>query len=123
MSSPRPHPAQPRREPARCGPSDLPRPGGELRQRDREGQEDQRGALRLVVNAVVHWNTRYLDAALSQVRASGLTVKPEDVERLSPLLIDQINALGRYEFALKESIRQGPLRPLRDPGELDDLVA
>ena len=96
---------------------------GELRQRYREGQEDQLGALGLVVNAVVLWNTRYLDAALAQVRASGVAVKPEDVERLSPLLLDHINVLGRYEFALKESIRQGKLRPLRDPDELDDLAA
>jgi TnpA family transposase len=96
---------------------------GELRQRYREGQEDQLGALGLGVNAVVLWNTRYLDAALAQVRASGLTVKPEDVERLSPLLIDHINVLGRYEFAVKESIRQGKLRPLRDPDELDGLAA
>jgi TnpA family transposase len=96
---------------------------GELRQRYREGQEDQLGALGLVVNAVVLWNTRYLDAALAQVRAAGVPVKPEDVERLSPLLLDHVNVLGRYEFALKESVRQGHLRPLREPDELDDLAA
>ena len=96
---------------------------GELRQRYREGQEDQLGALGLVVNAVVLWNTRYLDAALAQVRAAGVPVKPEDVERLSPLLLDHINVLGRYEFALKESVRQGHLRPLREPDELDDRAA
>jgi Tn3 transposase DDE domain len=96
---------------------------GELRQRYREGQEDQLGALGLVVNAVVLWNTRYLDAALAQVSTSRATVKPEDVERLSPLLLDHINVLGRYEFNLKKSIRQGKLRPLRDPDERDDLAA
>jgi TnpA family transposase len=96
---------------------------GELRQRYREGQEDQLGALGLVVNAVVLWNTRYLDAALAQVRASGMPVKPEDVERLSPLLLDHINVLGRYDFALTESVRQGRLRPLRAPDERDDLAA
>ncbi len=96
---------------------------GELRQRYREGQEDQLGALGLVVNAVVLWNTRYLDAALAKVRTTDVAVKPEDVERLSPLLLDHINVLGRYEFALKESIRQGELRPLREPKELDDLAA
>ena len=69
------------------------------------------------------WNTRYLDAALAQVRAAGMPVKPEDVERLSPLLLDHINVLGRYEFALKESVRQGHLRPLREPDELDDRAA
>jgi hypothetical protein len=31
--------------------------------------------------------------------------------------------LGRYEFALKESIRQGKLRLQRDPDELNDLAA
>jgi len=95
---------------------------GELRQRYREGQEDQRDALGLVVNAVVLWNTRYLDATLGQVRCSGEVVKPEDVERLSPLLLEHINVLGRYEFARKVSIRQGQLRPLRFPDELDDLA-
>ena len=47
----------------------------------------------------------------------------EDVQRLSPLLLDHVNVLGRYEFALKESIRQGQLRPLREPKEADDLAA
>src|SRR5207253_4003659 len=37
---------------------------GELRQRYREGQEDQLGALGLVVNIIVLWNTRYMEAAL-----------------------------------------------------------
>jgi len=50
-------------------------------------------------------------------------VKPEDVERLSPLLIDHVNVRGRYEFALKESVRQGQLRPLRDPEQGNDLAA
>ena len=64
---------------------------------------------------MVLWNTRYLDAALAQVRTSRATVKPEDVERLSPLLLDHINVLGRYEFNLKKSIRQGKLRPTPRP--------
>jgi hypothetical protein len=50
-------------------------------------------------------------------------VKPEDVERLSPLLLDHVNVLGRYDFALTESVRQGRLRPLRTPNERDDLAA
>ena len=75
---------------------------GELRQRYRECKEDDMGALGLVVNAVVLWNTRYLDAALAQVRASGTVVEPEDVVRLSPLLLDHVNVLGRYEFHPEE---------------------
>jgi TnpA family transposase len=41
---------------------------GEVRQRYREGQEDQLGALGLVVNVVVLWNTLYMDAALAHLR-------------------------------------------------------
>ena len=39
---------------------------GELRQRYREGMEDQLSALGLVVNAAVLWNTCYLQQALEQ---------------------------------------------------------
>jgi len=66
---------------------------GELRQRYRESRQDQPGALRLVVNAVVLWDTRYLDAALAQRRHAGGLVKLEDVERLSPLLLDHVGAV------------------------------
>lgn len=44
---------------------------GELRQRYREGQEDQLSALGLVLNAVVLWNTRYTDAAVHRLRTQG----------------------------------------------------
>lgn len=44
---------------------------GELRQRHRDGQEDQLGSLGLVVSVVVLWNTIYMDAALNQLRAEG----------------------------------------------------
>ncbi len=60
---------------------------------------------------------------MTKARASGAVVKPEDLERLSPLLLDHVNVLGRYEFILKKSIRQGKLRPLRDPEKPDDLAA
>ena len=36
---------------------------GQVYQKYREGQEDQLGALGLVINAITLWNTRYLDAA------------------------------------------------------------
>ena len=88
---------------------------GELRQRYREGQEDQLGALGLVVNVIVLWNTIYMDAALDQLRASGFDVRDEDVARLSPLGFDHINMLGRYAFVLPEKVARGELRPLRDP--------
>jgi TnpA family transposase len=93
---------------------------GELRQRYREGQEDQLGALGLVVNAIVLWNTLYMEAALKQLRDEGFEVKAEDVARLSPLVHTHINFQGRYSFVLSDAVAQGQLRPLRDPDELDE---
>ena len=91
-----------------------------LRQRYREGQEDQLGSLGLVVNVIVLWNTIYMDAALNQLRAEGFDVRAEDVARLSPLGFDHINMLGRYAFILPDQIARGELRPLRDPRNTND---
>ena len=88
---------------------------GELRQRYREGQEDQLGALGLVVNVIVLWKTIYMDAALNQLRAEGFDVRAEDVARLSPLGFEHINMLGRYAFTLPDAVARGELRPLRNP--------
>ena len=93
---------------------------GELRQRYREGQEDQLGALGLVVNALVLWTTRYMDAALNHLRSAGAQVKPEDLARLSPLGNKHFNMLGRYHFDVSDSVLRGELRPLRDPKEADE---
>ena len=73
---------------------------GEPRPRYREGQEDQLGALGLVVNAIILWNTIYMDAAIDQLRVEGFDVRDEEVARLSPLVHEHINMLGRYAFTL-----------------------
>ena len=93
---------------------------GELRQRYREGQEDQLGALGLVVNALVLWTTRYMDAALNHLRATGTEVRKEDLARLSPLSHKHFNMLGRYHFAVPEEVLRGKLRPLRDSNDADE---
>ena len=93
---------------------------GELRQRYREGQEDQSGALGLVVNIIVLWNTIYIDAALAQLRQEGYPVRDEDVARLSPFVHERhINLLGRYSFTVPEAVTRGELRPLRNPNDAD----
>ncbi len=88
---------------------------GELRQRYREGQEDQLSALGFLVNACVLWNTVYTTRALEAIRAEGTRVLAADVARLSPLGFDHLRFLGRYNFSLPEHVRNGQLRPLRTP--------
>jgi TnpA family transposase len=90
---------------------------GELRQHYREGQEDQLGALGLVLNMIVLWNTIYMEVALNQLRAEGYPVEDADLVRLSPLLHEHINMLGRYFFSIPEAVAKGQLRPLRDPND------
>lgn len=96
---------------------------GELRQRYRDGQEDQLGSLGLVVDVIVLWNTIYTDAALNQLRVEGYEVKSEDIAHLSPSSFGHINMLDRTAFTLPETVARGELRPLRDPAMagIDDL--
>ena len=84
---------------------------GEIRKRYREGQEDQLGALGLVTNAVVLWNTIYMDAARNYLEQKSVLIKEEDEARLSPMQYGHINVLGHYAFVLSEKIMQGELRP------------
>lgn len=94
---------------------------GEVRQRYREGQEEQLNALGLVVNAVILWNTIYMDRALEEMRQRGMTILPEDVARLSPIGHEHVNVYGKYSFQLSESIQQGAFHPLRELDETESL--
>ncbi|MGE6728419.1 Tn3 family transposase [Streptomyces niveus] len=47
--------------------------------------EDQLGALGLALNAVVLWNSLYLDRAAKQLAADGFPVADDLLARLSPL--------------------------------------
>ncbi len=57
-------------------------------------------------------NTLYIDAAVKELEAGGLSISPEIRSRLSPLVPEHINFHGRYPIV--RSHRDG-LRPLRDP--------
>ncbi|EST31538.1 Tn3 family transposase [Streptomyces niveus] len=91
---------------------------GQLYQRYQDGMEDQIGALGYVLNSLVLFNTRYMDAAVNQLRADGFVVRDEDVARLSPFVRHHINMHGRYSFQLPDL--PGGLRPLRDKGTTDE---
>ncbi len=93
---------------------------GEIRKRYQDGQEDQLGALGLVTNAVVLWNTIYMQAALDHLRNEGETINEEEEARLSPLRHAHINMLGHYRFTLAEQVTKGQLRPLKQAEETDE---
>ena len=91
---------------------------GELRQRYREGMEDQLGALGLVLNIIVLFNTRYMNAAIKKLREDGFPVDEQDVARLSPLMRKHINIQGRYAFTVPNL--GGRLRALQSPDREPD---
>ena len=68
-----------------------------------------------------------LRAARARGRKGGRPAKlgPKDLKtvRLSPLVFDHINLLGRYAFSVPESIIRGELRPLRRPEDALEDVA
>ncbi|MEQ4725231.1 Tn3 family transposase [Nonomuraea sp. B19D2] len=68
----------------------------------------------LVLNAIVLWTTKYIDAAVEQLRAEGHDLREEDIARLAPLKHRNPNLLGRYSFTASTPAA-GALRPLRDP--------
>lgn len=68
---------------------------------------------------IVLWNTLYMTAAVERLKQHGYPVLEEDLARLSPLIYEHINMLGRYSFAVPEEVARGELRPLRNPD--DDL--
>lgn len=50
---------------------------GELRHGYRDGMENQVGALGMALNAVVFWDTLYIEAAVKELEAGGLSISPE----------------------------------------------
>lgn len=72
---------------------------------------------------IILWNTRYMHVALNRLRAEGAEVKAEDVARLSPLVHEHVNMLGRYQFTLAEPVKRGELRALSDPNDIEEQIA
>lgn len=79
---------------------------GEIRKRYREGQEDQLGALGLVTNAVVLWNSLYMQEALAHLRTTtGVTPDEEHIARLAPFTQWEIGVEAGQVFLNKIVIR------------------
>ncbi len=72
----------------------------------------------MVTNAVVLWNTIYMQAALDYLQLQ--EIREEDEVRLSLLLHGHINVLEHCSFTLAEQIMKINLRPLNN--HLDNLI-
>ena len=87
-----------------------------LRRKQQEAQQEVVGCLNLLTNAVVVWNTVYVQEVVTQLRTEGYPVQDEGLAHLSPARFEHINRLGKYTFAEQETLLRNGLRPLRQPG-------
>ncbi len=87
---------------------------GFIRQSQDENLANQSTCLTLVTNAVVAWNTLYMQEAISQLKLEGKEINESDFIHLSPARFEHINPYGRYEFDVAKTFSRNELRPLRN---------
>ncbi|MDG4892706.1 Tn3 family transposase [Mesorhizobium sp. WSM4976] len=90
---------------------------GEIRDRSFESQAFRASGLNLVVSAIVHWNTVYLDRAVTQLKRAGRNVPDPLLKPVSPLSWEHINLTGIYTWDSEQHLPEG-FRSLRLPAGL-----
>lgn len=88
---------------------------GELRSQPDEQLRNQVGCLNLVTNAVIVWNTVYIEKVIAQLRKEGLSISDEDLKGIWPTRHANLNVYGKYFFNLVHIGQKQALRPLRQP--------
>jgi TnpA family transposase len=86
---------------------------GVVSQKYEEDQNNQAACLNILTNAVIVWNTVYMQAALEALREEGYPVQDEDRVHLSPARFAHIHRYGRYHFDVETARSRRGLRPLR----------
>ncbi|ANV25347.1 Tn3 family transposase [Rhizobium pusense] len=90
---------------------------GEIRDRSFESQAFRASGLNLVVSAIVHWNTVYLDRAITQLKRAGRDIPDTLSKHISPLSWEHINLTGIYTWDAEHQMPNG-FRSLRMPAGL-----
>ena len=88
---------------------------GEIKTRQDDQLLNQVGCLNLVTNAIIVWNTVYINKVVQQLRLEGYSVDDEDLKYIWPTRHTHINIYGQYHFDKKRLRKKHPLRALRNP--------
>ncbi|MGE0283436.1 MAG: Tn3 family transposase, partial [Rhizobiaceae bacterium] len=83
---------------------------GELRDRTFESQFYRASGLNLLINAIVYWNTLYLEPAFAELNQEGVATPPDVIKHITPLGWQHISLTGDYIWTPTDSL---DLRPLR----------
>jgi TnpA family transposase len=89
---------------------------GAVRRRHHDQQTEQALCLSLVVNAIITFNTVYLELALNEYVQRHGPVSPEVLAHLSPALMEHVNPYGTYTFPIEKVRSLDGYRPLRLAG-------
>ena len=87
---------------------------GELKTQQDDQLLNQVGCLNLVTNAIIVWNTVYIDRVVQQLRSEGHSIDDEDLKHIWPTRHAHINVYGQYYFERKRFGKNYPLRDLRN---------
>lgn len=79
---------------------------GENWEREFEQQRNRASALLILTNACVLWNTVHLTEVAKRLKESGVDLRPEDFEHVSPYAFDHIVAYGQYYFDFRRKERE-----------------
>jgi hypothetical protein len=86
---------------------------GHVRQRTPEQQAEQALCLSIGCNAIIAWNTVYIQRVLDELLAAGELISTSEIEDMSPLAHRHIHLYGHYPFDL--ATRPDGHRSLRAP--------
>lgn len=86
---------------------------GRIRKQQPDELVNLAGCLNLVSNAVIVWNTVYMQAALEELDRKGRTVKKAEIVHLSPMRFRHINRYGKLRFELGDDFIPEKLRPFQ----------
>jgi TnpA family transposase len=91
---------------------------GEIRDRTYENQQHRASGLNLLVTAIILWNTRYLNRAITALREAE-EVPDHLLAHLSPLGWEHVNLTGDYVWsrADQRTVNADGYRPLRAASE------
>jgi hypothetical protein len=86
---------------------------GIIRRKDSDGVTNRVSCLNLVTNAVITWNTVYMNAVIEQLKKEGCQIIESDVRHIWPTRFEHINIYGKYSFDTENQYAGNGLRPLR----------
>lgn len=86
---------------------------GQIRKQQPDDLVNLAGCLNLVSNAVIVWNTVYMQAAIEELKERGHSINEADFVHLSPVRFKHINRYGKFRFDVGDDLAPSGLRPLR----------